>query len=291
MPDIIGFELCVTEPVGSNPFFESEVERYISTYFSSTSSILEWGIWNWGMGINKSLQGKIRNRRGNIFDKLGGGNMPRNYKAVDYLKGGVVGQIKSIESANPRYIEKLVNEAYKKMIAAVKSDSRLISAKNAELKIIVPTGTNKSVIEIIERAGKKYMGNQAGIKINAPKIIRGIPGKVGTMLKGLGIAGGAFSVYLLHEDIEKGDFYSAIGSGTSGAAAMLELGAGVVGSTALAVSAAVVGAFAVGYMIGTIINDRFISDNDQYLFPRAFTRLDSHGFDKVKEYYLRTLRR
>ena len=292
MPDTIGFEMHVTEPAGSNPFFESKVENFIASLTSTTSSIAEWSIWNPGWGVSRSSQGKIWSRRGNFFDKLGGNNLDRirkNYKAADYLKGGVVGQIKSIDSTNPKYIEKVVAQAYKKMIAAIKSDSNLLSAQRAELKIIVPTGTNNKVIQIIETAGKRFTGNQAGIKITAPKIIKGIPGKAGTVLRGLGIAGGILSTYQLHEDIEKGDIPSAIGSGTSSAAAMLEIGAGLVGSTALAVSAAVVGAFALGYAVGTLINNHLLSEDEHYIMGRVIAELTDHGWDNIKDYYLKNL--
>src|SRR5688572_9286014 len=108
MPDTITLEMNLTAPVDSDPLFESAVERFVSTALATSSSILEWQAWNWGKGINKSLQGKIWDRRGFFFDRLGGNNLDKikkNYKGVDYLKGAVVGQIKSIDSTNKRSLQ------------------------------------------------------------------------------------------------------------------------------------------------------------------------------------------
>jgi hypothetical protein len=282
----VNIEIQLKEPVNANPEFELEVSRFIAANSAAASPVAEGSLWNKGFGVSRQLQTKIDWRRGHYFDRLGGNNLGRYYPRVDYLKGGVVGSIKSTRLTDPKQLEKIVREAYRKMIQAIRTDSNLARAVSAEVKIIVPHGTSTSITRIIERVSSEIHLQHSGIKFNPPKIVRGIPGALGTFLKGMGIAGGFYSAIQLQHDIEKGDVASAIGSGAGAATTLLEIGGGVLSSTALAASAAVVGSFAVGYGAGTMINDHLISEEVKDIIGGTIAEIVDHGWENIKEFYL-----
>ncbi|MEO8771048.1 MAG: hypothetical protein ABI402_13200 [Ferruginibacter sp.] len=280
----IHIQMQLQEPVSSNPKFESDVSNFIHSYWASASPVAEWQLWN------KDFFGPLGNRigfsrRGNVFDMLGGNNLGRTYANVDYLKGGIVGSIKSTRVTDTKALEKVVRDAYKSMINAIKNDRNLSSVTGVELKIIIPSGTSRSVIETIERTSERIHLRNSGIRFNPPKIIRGIPGNAGAFLRGMGIVGGFFSAVQLYHDVKKGDVASGVGSGSSTAATVLEISGGLLSSTALAMSAAVVGSFAIGYSAGTIINDHLISGRVKDIIGGTMVELVDNGWENIKEFY------
>jgi hypothetical protein len=83
---------------------------------------------------------------------------------------------------------------------------------------------------------------------------------VGVAGKALTVVGGAYSAYSLYNDYQRGDVAAGIGDAAGVVSSAATLGAGVVGSTVLASGGAVTGAFAVGYAVGTEINEHLISE-------------------------------
>lgn len=101
----------------------------------------------------------------------------------------------------------------------------------------------------------------------------------------MGIVGGFYSTIQLQHDIEKGDVASAVGSGAGAATTLLEIGGGVLSSTALAASAAVVGSFAIGYSAGTMINDHLISTEAKEIIGGTIAEIVDNGWGNIKEFY------
>jgi len=81
-----------------------------------------------------------------------------------------------------------------------------------EVTLVVPTGKGKQALEEFEEARKAVWKDPAlkyGAEDLRPNIQEGIPGRAGKLLKGLGYAGAAYSLYNLHGELERGEYYES----------------------------------------------------------------------------------
>ncbi|HEX6036380.1 SpvB/TcaC N-terminal domain-containing protein [Longimicrobium sp.] len=92
-----------------------------------------------------------------------------------------------------------------------------------------------------------------------------------------GAASGVVSGYALATDIQRGDWASGVGNATSTAATVLS----TAGATA---AGAVVGAGAVGYTIGTVINAH-LSEDTQNAIGGTLNEIVENGFDNTVGFY------
>ena len=95
----------------------------------------------------------------------------------------------------------------------------------------------------------------------------------------LAVGGGAFSAYALYGDIQRGDVAAGVGDTAGVLSSGATLAGTVAGSAALTTAGSVVGAFGVGYAVGTILNKTAIEPIVDRFAP---------GSGPMGEWYYRT---
>lgn len=270
-----------TEP--EPPIFDLEDWTHtVAGGIAGLHPVVEWATWNPGWGLTASQKGYITYMRGSIFEWFAGNNLGRTFPAADYMNPSTIGQIKSIYSTNTKYIKHgVMRRAARKLLKYMADNADIVGARAAQIDTIVPTGTSREVIRTIETA-------LDGAKKPLPATVtvtRGVPGRVGTALKGLSLVGGVVSTYQLYHDVQKGDVASGIGSGAGVLTSTLELGAIGLGSTALATTSALTGSFALGYAAGTAINDHVLEEETKSLIGETLVEFIDNGWTDIKEFY------
>lgn len=304
-------------------FLLSDPARLITAIITGAYPITEWSIWNPVYNLTKiskynpaihisplnffysnrevadlaklvqirtslrQLEGAIVRIRGLLFEALSGGNLRPGFFAADIIEGGYVTQIKSFLSSNTKSIAGQISKAAGKLVTLFKSNPNFFKGSIFNIQSIVPTGTSEGVIStIVNTALKKLkppmtkLGVQTGVNV-----VKGIPGAIGKGLKGLGVVGGLLSTYQLVQDVKEGNVVSGIGSTAGTTTFVLESGATLLGSTAMATGAALTGSFAVGYAAGTLINDHVLAEETKSLIGETLIEFVDHGLDDAKEYY------
>lgn len=304
-------------------FLLSDPARLITAVITGAYPITEWAIWNPVYNLTKiskynpaihisplnfyysnrkladlaklvqvrtslrQLEGAIIRIRGLLLEALAGGNLRPGFFAADIIEGGFVTQIKSFLTANEKSIAGQISKAAGKLVRLFKSNPNFFKGSIFNIQSIVPTGTKESVIAtILNTAFKKLrppmakLGVQTGVNI-----VKGIPGIIGKGLKGLGVVGGVLSTYQLVQDVKEGNVTSAVGSAAGTATFVLEGGATLLGSTAMATGGALTGSFALGYAAGTLINDHVLEEDTKTLVGETLVEFIDHGLEDAKEYY------
>jgi RHS repeat-associated protein len=249
----------------------SAVAQTASTAAATAYGLVEWSIWNPGINLTRAQQFAIDSRRGFIFDELAGNNLGKNFPQADYVTDTVVGQTKSTRSTAAQTVRKITIKAAQDAQKAIAKNPDFIG-KTAEARIVLPTGSKKETVAAARNAlGGKSIAGQV-------KVSTGIPGVGGTILKGLGFVGAGASAYGLYQDYQQNNVASGIGNAASLASSGLSVAGAAVGSTVLAASGAVTGAFAMGYGVGSIINSVLPENAQMAIGETIFNTLELVGF-------------
>jgi RHS repeat-associated protein len=201
---------------------------------SQSAPAAERFIWNHAFskdGVRGSQRGFILENMYNNMINLVKRNNTANYDAVTATH---VKQIKSIDSASPKYIRSTTARATKDASAAVSANPNLAGKKPQAVVISQtdsPAWVGDEVKGALSRA--KSIANAP----ETPQHVRGLPGNLGALGRLATVVGAAFSAFALGEDIAKGDVPMGIGNAFSTAGGILELtaiaGIGVAGFSAM----------------------------------------------------------
>jgi RHS repeat-associated protein len=241
-------------PTSSAPVSTEQVASAAGTVASTAQAVTEGAIWNPTISgtLSKAEQLAINSRRGFILDALAGNNLGRNFPLIDKITTQAAVQIKSVATESARYITQVARSATRDAAKAIAKDSTL-AGRAAQAEIIVPTGTSSEIVNAAEGALQGIRKPILGAV--GPKVVRGLPGVFGAIGKALAFIGAPLAAYSFYKDLSSGHFADAIlGDATGFISAGLTIGALAIGSATLATGAAVVGAFSLGYALGSALD-------------------------------------
>jgi RHS repeat-associated protein len=224
------------------------------TVAAAAQAVTEGSIWNPTVSgsLSRAEQLAINSRRGFILESLAGNNLGRTFPLADKLTSSGVVQIKSVATESTRYISQVVRNATRDAGKAIAQNIGF-AGRAAQAQIIVPTGTSADVVAAAQSALQNVRKPIPGAV--APQVTRGLPGVAGLAGKGLAFVGVPLSGYSFYRNVESGHFADALlGDAPGFASGGLTIGAIFTGSALLAESAAVVGAFGLGYLAGSLLD-------------------------------------
>jgi hypothetical protein len=266
-------------------------KQLLHTAASGAHAITEGAIWNptvWG-NLSDKVRKAIDFSRGVTLEKFAGnitagglgritGGLGRYVKDADRATATVVQQIKSTSQFSR--VAQITRDATRDAAKFIANDASY-AGRAAQARIVLPTGTPKSVISAAEDALAALRKPISGV-VAAPKVTTGLPGVGGIALKALAPIGAVLSAHSLGEDLAKKDYAAAtsdaagtvaggletfaLASTALGAGGTASAGAAATGGVALAgagggaaaaasVAAPVVASFGVGVAAGTYINN------------------------------------
>jgi hypothetical protein len=182
-----------------------------------------------------------------ILEWLAGNNLGRYFPKADQVTSTAVIQMKSIDSTRKAYIAGVVRSATRDAQAAINANPTRFAGRSPQAEIFFKTGTDAELINVARNALQN--GKRIPPRALLPRIVVGLPGKIGFALKWVGRAAGVISVIQFANDIHNGDVMGAIGSGTSSLSFILA-------EAGLLPAAAVVGAFSMGWEAGRWIDKK-----------------------------------
>jgi RHS repeat-associated protein len=207
---------------------------------SEAGPAAETFIWDYPF---KGIEGGYR---GNIMEWFYGVPWRSNTKDWDVETDTTVKQLKSTQDYDN--IGQITRDATRDASRAIGDNpTGTMTGKNPQAVIInrtdAPASAEGDVGGALARVRKPIPGTP-----EAPEYIRGIPGKGGVALRGLGVAGTGLSAYSLYRDFREGDVPMGIGDGLATAGGGLEIyamttaGATVGGVSAVAAGGVLAGA-------------------------------------------------
>lgn len=251
-----------------NPFKQAAVVG------ASADAIANAYVWNpdvVGQSTPKA-RAQLDFKRGVKIDKMAGNNLGRYAKDADKVTSRAVVQVKSTSQSKPQRVAAVTRKATRDAARFVRDNPTVAGARGAQAEVVVPNSASRSVTNsaktAVQTARKPINGAMN------PKVVRGLPGGTGVLLKSVSVVGGVASAVSLVDSVERGDVNGMIRDGSGTASSALLLGgkglAAVGGSTAtaglLTTGAAVTGSFALGYVAGEALGEYVIPDSWQVTY-------------------------
>jgi len=189
----------------------------VNSTLISTGPLLEQEIWN-----------KNFRDRGYILEHLHKNNFKGAWNATgdnqqyfDDVKRNKVIQIKSTNAQNPKAITR----------KAIRTPGKAIELRiNGFHENMIPQGViiveTQQPSSYISKIDEAHLNVRKPLPNHAPtKVVRGVPGALGTTTKGMTIGGTVLSGFSLKNDIQNGDYVSGIGNTTTLAGGVMETSA------------------------------------------------------------------
>ncbi|ASW53868.1 SpvB/TcaC N-terminal domain-containing protein [Plantactinospora sp. KBS50] len=179
--------------------------------------------------------------RGKILEWMYGVPWRSNTKNWDVETGSTVKQVKTTDVHGKA--GNIARSATRDADAAIKANpTETMSGKRPQAVIITETDAPAAVGNAVRTATTPGGGRKIPAGAQAPEHVRGLPGRVGMVGKGLSVGGFALSAYALWGDYERGDWEMGVGDVLGTVGGGLELYAiAVPGATVVGVSAMTAG--------------------------------------------------
>ncbi len=174
---------------------------------SLASSAAEKIIWEHPFA-SKGAPGTFR---GKILERMYGVPWRSNTPKIDLITETEVQQVKSTKDL--KKVGNLTRSATRDAAQYINKNPNTTAGKQPRAVIITETGIPKSASQEIKTALDPVNGRKIPPNAAEPKHIRGLPGAIGAVGKGLTVGGTILSGYATYTDIKEEDYGMAVGHG------------------------------------------------------------------------------